>query len=170
MQNVNIITFLKPWNANYCYYNNHYFFLWQPPIGPRPPHYRDFTITLRHITLGRTPLDEWSGRRRDLFLVTQNTRNRQTSMPPAGLEPAIPASEWPQTHALDSAATGIGSQLIVILLYFTDMRLHVSTSYVVILRPFQYIKIKIIIATSVTSQCIPFIVPTKRTLLVTYQC
>ena len=29
-------------------------------------------------------------------------------MPPAGFEPAIPASEWPQTHALDRAATGIG--------------------------------------------------------------
>jgi hypothetical protein len=29
-------------------------------------------------------------------------------MPPAGFEPAIPASERPQTHALDSAATGIG--------------------------------------------------------------
>jgi hypothetical protein len=28
-------------------------------------------------------------------------------MPPAGLEPAIPASERPKTHALDSAATGI---------------------------------------------------------------
>ena len=32
----------------------------------------------------------------------------QTSMPPAGFEPAIPASERPQTHALDHAATGIG--------------------------------------------------------------
>jgi hypothetical protein len=28
------------------------------PCGPGPPHYRDFTITLRHTTLGRTPLDE----------------------------------------------------------------------------------------------------------------
>jgi hypothetical protein len=28
------------------------------PSGPGPPHYRGFTITLRHITLGRTPLDE----------------------------------------------------------------------------------------------------------------
>ena len=28
------------------------------PRGPRPPHYRGFTITLRHTTLGRTPLDE----------------------------------------------------------------------------------------------------------------
>ena len=29
-------------------------------------------------------------------------------MPPAGFEPAIPASERPQTHALDRTATGIG--------------------------------------------------------------
>ena len=29
-------------------------------------------------------------------------------MPPAGFEPAIPASEWPQTHALNCAATEIG--------------------------------------------------------------
>jgi len=29
-------------------------------------HYRGFTITLRHTTLGRTPLDEWSALRRDL--------------------------------------------------------------------------------------------------------
>jgi hypothetical protein len=29
-------------------------------------------------------------------------------MPPASFEPAIPASEWPQTRALDGAATGMG--------------------------------------------------------------
>jgi hypothetical protein len=29
-------------------------------------------------------------------------------MPPAGFRPAIPASERPQTHTLDRAATGIG--------------------------------------------------------------
>ena len=29
-------------------------------------------------------------------------------MTPAGFEPIIPASERPQTHALDRAATGIG--------------------------------------------------------------
>jgi len=28
------------------------------PSGPVPYHYRGFTITLRHIELGRTPLDE----------------------------------------------------------------------------------------------------------------
>jgi len=30
-----------------------------------------------------------------LYLTTHNNHNRQTSMPPAGFEPAIPASEWP---------------------------------------------------------------------------
>ena len=58
-------------------------------------------------TLGRVPLDEWSARRRDLYLTTYNTRKRQKSMPAAGFEPAIPASERPQTHALDHAATRI---------------------------------------------------------------
>jgi hypothetical protein len=28
------------------------------PRGPVPPHCRGFTITLRHTTVGRTPLDE----------------------------------------------------------------------------------------------------------------
>jgi hypothetical protein len=71
--------------------------------GPGPPHYRGFTITL-----GRTPLDEWSARRRDLYVTTHNTHKRQTSMSSAEFKPAIPASERPQTHALDRAATGIG--------------------------------------------------------------
>jgi hypothetical protein len=59
-------------------------------------------------TLGRTPLDEESVRRRDLYLTTQNTHKKETSMPPAGFEPAIRAREQPQTHVLDRAATGIG--------------------------------------------------------------
>jgi hypothetical protein len=46
--------------------------------------FHDHTL-LRHTTLGRTPLDEWPARRRDLYLTTHNTHNRQTSMPPVGL-------------------------------------------------------------------------------------
>ena len=57
-------------------------------------------------TVGRNPLDEWSARRRDLYLTTHNTHNRQTSMPPAGFEPRVSAGERPQTYALDGAATG----------------------------------------------------------------
>jgi len=51
------------------------------PSGPMPPHCRGFIITLRHITLGRTSLDDWSARRRDLYLTTHNTYKSQTSMP-----------------------------------------------------------------------------------------
>jgi len=58
-------------------------------------------------TLGTTPLDEWSDRRRDLYLTTHNTHTRQTSMPHAGFERAIPTTEQPQTHTVPRAATGI---------------------------------------------------------------
>ena len=69
------------------------------PSGPGPPHHRGFTTTLRHTTLGRTPLYEWPARRRDFYLITHNTHKRQTSVPPAAFEPTIPASERPLTHA-----------------------------------------------------------------------
>ena len=46
-------------------------------------------------TVGRTPLDKWSARRRDLYLTTHDTHNRQISMPPVGVEPTISAGERP---------------------------------------------------------------------------
>ena len=64
-------------------------------------------------TLGRTPLDEGSVRRRDLCLTIHNInkrerkRERETSMFPAGFEPAIPPAEQLHIHALDRAATEI---------------------------------------------------------------
>ena len=68
----------------------------------------------RRTTVGRTPLDEWSACRRDLYLTTHNTHNSQTSMPPVGFEPTISAGERPQTYALDHAATGTGNLLYII--------------------------------------------------------
>ena len=65
--------------------------------------------TQRRATVGRTPLDEWSALRRDLYLTTRNIHNRQTSIPPMGFEPTISAGERPQTHALDRSATGTGN-------------------------------------------------------------
>jgi hypothetical protein len=65
-----------------------------------------FTITLRHATFGRTPLDRWSARRRDLYLTTYNTHKRQTSMSPVGFEPAILASERRKTNALTAWLLG----------------------------------------------------------------
>jgi hypothetical protein len=46
--------------------------------GLWPPRPRGFLITQRHATIGRTPLDELSARRRDLYLTTHN---RQTFIP-----------------------------------------------------------------------------------------
>jgi len=43
---------------------------------PGPPHYRGFTIKLRHTALGRTHLDQWSARRTDLYLTAHNTHKR----------------------------------------------------------------------------------------------
>jgi len=50
----------------------------QPPSGPGSPHYQGFTITPRHTAPCRTPLDEWSARRRDLSVWqhTAFTRDR----------------------------------------------------------------------------------------------
>jgi hypothetical protein len=45
--------------------------------GSGPPHSRGFLIAHKATTtLGRTPLDEWSARRRDLYLTTHNTQNK----------------------------------------------------------------------------------------------
>ena len=66
------------------------------------------THTHPHIyTITRTPLDEGTYRRQDLYQTTHNNHNRKTSMSMMGFEPTIPTSERPQTHALNCAATGI---------------------------------------------------------------
>jgi hypothetical protein len=48
------------------------------PHGPLPLHYLDFMITLRHITIHRTSLDERSARRRKFSVTKYNTHKRQT--------------------------------------------------------------------------------------------
>ena len=97
------------------------FFLWRcGPTGVMASSFVKFLDhTQRRTTVGRTPLDKWSARRRDLYLTTHNTHNRQMPMPPVGFEPTISAGERPQTYALDRAATGIGKRLwyYVILCY-----------------------------------------------------
>jgi len=51
------------------------------PRGPGPPHCRAFKITLRHSTLGKTPLDERSARRRDHYLTIHNNHKRHSHAP-----------------------------------------------------------------------------------------
>ena len=92
--------------------------------------------TQRRTTVGRTTLEKWSARRRDLYLTTRNTHNRQTSTPPVGFEPTISAGERPQTYALDRAATGTGKVFLHIigkynscssLKYWTDIQPNITT-------------------------------------------
>ena len=51
------------------------------PSGPGPPHYQGTTITLRHTTLGRSPLDEWPAWCRDLYLTTQHSQQTDIHAP-----------------------------------------------------------------------------------------
>ena len=131
---------------------NIFFSLWRKnATRPRASSFvRFLDHTQRHTRVGRTPLDEGSARRSDLYLVTlhsQETRpclrrdvfctlfyfirtclfycaifclydftyntQRNTSMPPAGFESAIPASDRPQTLALHRSAIGIGRSDII---------------------------------------------------------
>ena len=41
--------------------------------------------TQRRSTVGRTPLDEWSARRRDLYLTTHDTHNQTNIHAPGGI-------------------------------------------------------------------------------------
>jgi hypothetical protein len=88
------------------------------PSVSEPPHYRGFTLTLRHTAIGGTPLDEWSALRRDLYLRTHNTHHTQTSMAPVGFEPVIPEGERLQTHALELAASSIRRWAYSFLFFF----------------------------------------------------
>ena len=69
-------------------------------------------------TLSRTSVDEGSAHLRYLYQTTHNTHNRQTSMHPAGFEPAVSASERLQIYALDHVATSISGLLLCVFMWF----------------------------------------------------
>ena len=84
-------------------------------IAPHWDRASSFTRFLDHTeqrtTVGTTSLGERSARRRDLYLTTHNTHNRQTSMHPLGFESIISVSERPQASALDRSATGTSTNI-----------------------------------------------------------
>jgi hypothetical protein len=91
------------WCGTEC---THSFFLWLygPTRATACSFLRFLDYTQRGSTVGGTPLDGWSVRRRYFYLTTHT--KRQTFVLPMGFETTIPASEWPQTHVTDRAATG----------------------------------------------------------------
>ena len=108
-----------------------FFFLWRcdPTRVMASSFLRFLDHTQRRTTVGRSPLDEWSARRRDLYLTTHNTHNRQTSMSPVGFEPTISAGERPQTYALDRAATGTGLYSSLHIKLYTCLQICLGSSY-----------------------------------------
>jgi hypothetical protein len=76
-------------------------------LGLTSPHSRSH----RHITSAGIL---WTSGRP----VSNTQQSQGTSMPLAGFEPAIPASHWPQTYALDGAATGISMIILALVINF----------------------------------------------------
>jgi hypothetical protein len=87
--------FLKPQQPIVCYGLLIFEALWS----------HTHTQTQTHILLCRTPLEEWSARRRNLYLTNDNTHKIQTSKASVGFEPTIATSKRPQTYALEQGAT-----------------------------------------------------------------
>ena len=71
----------------------------QPLEGQGLSHYPGFMIALRHTTLGRTHLDEWSARRNDLHLTIHNTYKETDIHATTGIRTRTPNKR---------AVTGIG--------------------------------------------------------------
>ena len=66
--------------------------------------------------------------------LTDNTQHsQQTSMPPAEFELAIPASDRPQTLALDRSATGIGILCFYFSFYVCFLVLYILFSILCVL-------------------------------------
>jgi hypothetical protein len=103
-----------------------FLFIWRnTPQWARAPSFpRILHHIQQHTKAGRTPLDEWSARRRDLCLTTNNTHNRRTSMPPVRFELTISEAERPQIYVLDRAATGTGKWKLGVLYIVFHCILH----------------------------------------------
>ena len=116
-----------------------------------------YLITLhyaRTCTLGRTPLYEGSARCRHLYLTIHTNPKWQTSMSPAGFEPAIPESERPQIRALDSSAIGIGHYSFH---HFENTRNSLLDSFLYFLNPCSFFNISVFIHVSFSYSIYSFV-------------
>jgi hypothetical protein len=64
------------------------------------------TLNDRHTHTHKHTVGLLWTRDRDLYLTTHNTHKRQTSIPLAGFELVMPASERSQTHTIDRVSPG----------------------------------------------------------------
>ena len=74
----------KPYSV---YISMYFFFVWRcgPTRAMAASFLRFLDDTQQRITVGRTPLGEWSARRRDLYLTTHNTQQQKNIHAPGGI-------------------------------------------------------------------------------------
>jgi len=79
-----------------------------PPQWARASSFTRFLDhTQRRTTVGTTPLDKWSARRRDLYLITPNTHNGHPC-PRRHSNPQSQQASGRRSTTLDRTATGTG--------------------------------------------------------------
>jgi hypothetical protein len=84
--------------------------------------------SFRHITLGRTPLDEWSARRRDLYLTTHNTHSQETDIhTPGGIRTRNPNKR----AAADPHLRPRGPKVTIVTVNNSNMRISINQSNIV---------------------------------------
>jgi len=95
-------------------------------VAPRPNFvFRFPDNTQRHTKFGWTPLDEWSVRRRDLYLTTENTDNRQSSPQRDSNPQSQQASSYRPTPL---TARPLGPEFIELTgLNYKEMKKHADT-------------------------------------------
>jgi len=91
-------------------------------------------------TLNRNTLDEWSAWCTDLYLTTNSTHNRQTSIPPVGCEPTILASKnYRNTSSIGTYVGKIWTNKLVIM-YLASWYLKYNKLYrCVMLKPVAFL-------------------------------
>jgi hypothetical protein len=79
-------------------------------VGPWPPSLRFLNIIT--YTRDRTPLGEWSVRRKGLYIhrTTQHRNTKTNIHAPRGMRTHDPSNQAAKTYALDCVATGTGTR------------------------------------------------------------
>jgi hypothetical protein len=81
-------------------------------------------------TLGRTPLDEWSARHKDLYLhrTTQHRNTKTNIHVSSGIRTHEPSNQAAKTYALHLAATGTGDSLTMVKQIIIKLWRHLTKS------------------------------------------
>ena len=106
----------------------------------KSPKCQNLHFQFTHTTLNRTPLDEWSAWFTDLYLTTNNTHNRQTSISPLEANPQSQlARGYRNTSRIGTYVGKIWTNKLVIM-YLASWYLKYNKVYIcVMLKPVAFL-------------------------------